>query len=707
VSGPLIRRLRLPPAPTSPAAARSAVDALLREARLDRLRDEALLLTSELVTNAVIHAGTDIEVEITASTDGLRVVVADFGAPELTAAVTGITTMPGQPATAGELKRSASRDGWDNPHRRFVDGAQPGEGGRGLLLVSRFASRWGTSHEPGGRAVWFQLDGPPSAQPPGRSRAGGPAAAAPGEFTIDEVLATIAGTGGPPGGSTPGRLPESSLADLVERLARGLGAATATLTVDRGDGRDAQVIARFAAGDPVAPDARTIRAPLPLARPWTGEFTATGARGRHAEAVAAITARQLALIIENQRLQDAHNDGRGWLLFLAEAGQLLAQSMNVDLTVVLIPRLVVPRLGLWCAVHLTNEYGELGRAALTHADESVISTLAADLDAHLPRLEWVMAGDGAAPLGPPMEGISLPLRVRSERIGTFTVGRPAGRAHGADELAIIEDLAQRAALAIENARVHESRSHVASALQRPLLPPTLPSIDGLETAAQYVPAGNGLDVGGDFYDIVALSRSGSGSTSYPPPEGWMLVVGDVSGKGVGAAAVTGLVRDVLHTLAGDHREAEHTLRRLNATLVERGGGHFCTLALAFLTTVADGVFDLSVHLAGHEQPVLLRADGTTALIGENGTALGLIDAVRAPRTTVRLFSGDAVVFYTDGVTERRRGSVLYGQGRLQAELSRLAGLPAAVLTSRLRASVLGFSPQQPRDDIAIVALRAM
>ena len=167
------------------------------------------------------------------------------------------------------------------------------------------------------------------------------------------------------------------------------------------------------------------------------------------------------------------------------------------------------------------------------------------------------------------------------------------------------------------------------------------------------------------------------------------------------------MRDVLHTLAREHREPEHTLSRLNASLVERGGGHFCTLALAFVTRVEANAVELSLHLAGHDQPVLLRPDGTTVLVGECGTALGLMDKVNSPRTVINLPPGHSLVFYTDGVTERRRGPNLYGHERMRDEISSLAGFPAAVLASQLLTSVLAFSPQQPRDDIAIVALRAL
>lgn len=677
MSSPLVRRLRLPAVSTSPSAARTAVGAVLGAAGLADLRDEALLLTSELVTNGVIHAGTELELEILADPDGVRITVTDFGAPSpalVTKEIRAARAHPGSDSIVADPMRVELSD---------VGPIDPGPavGGRGLLLVSRFASRWGTSHEPSGRAIWFRLDRPVSGPGGATDRTG--ARDSTVDAPIEDVLTQVIGPGAP-----------MTLPALLARLTAGLAATTTTLSVDRGDGRGPQVLARHSVAGPGG-DGRTIRVPLSLARPWTAELTATNARSRHARTVASLAAAHLALLVENRRLAEAHEDGRGWLLFLAEAGELLAQSMNVDLTVALIPRLVVPRLGRWCAVHLANEYGELLPAALAHADESATTELAGQLDRTLAGRPGILASAAAVPLGPPTYGLSLPLQVRGERLGVLTVGRRAQAAHSPDELAILEDLARRASVAMDNARVHDQRSHITTTLQRSLLPPTLPVIDGLEVATQYVPAGDDLDIGGDFYDLIPV-----------PGGGWMLVVGDVSGKGVGAAAVTGLVREVLHTLALDHRAPQQTLARLNASLVERGGGYYCTLALAFISPGGPDGFDLSLHLAGHDQPVLLRADGSTSLVGTGGTALGLLDDVVSPRTTVHLGPGDALVLYTDGVTERRRGRLLYGQRRLRSQLASQAGAPAAILAAGLRSAVLEFGPRPPRDDIAIVVLRS-
>jgi sigma-B regulation protein RsbU (phosphoserine phosphatase) len=147
------------------------------------------------------------------------------------------------------------------------------------------------------------------------------------------------------------------------------------------------------------------------------------------------------------------------------------------------------------------------------------------------------------------------------------------------------------------------------------------------------------------------------------------------------------------------------LSRLNETLVERGGGRFCTLVLAAVTPRADGRLDVSLYLAGHDRPVLLHADGNTSLVGDCGTALGLLGKVSSPRAKVSMSPGDTLVFYTDGVTERRRGPELYGVERLRQEAATLAGFPADVVAARLRAATLNFSAEAPRDDIAIFALR--
>ena len=172
-----------------------------------------------------------------------------------------------------------------------------------------------------------------------------------------------------------------------------------------------------------------------------------------------------------------------------------------------------------------------------------------------------------------------------------------------------------------------------------------------------------------------------------------------------AAAVTGLVRDVIRVLVGDGKPLPEVLGRLNETLVERGGGRYCTLALAAVGPGEGGQLDVSLHLAGHDRPVLLRGGGGAAFVGSGGTALGLLDSIATPTAEVPLDRGDALIFYTDGVTERRRGRELFGTQRLRESAAPLVGYSADVVAARLRAAAIGFSVEAPRDDIAILVLR--
>jgi serine phosphatase RsbU (regulator of sigma subunit) len=189
-----------------------------------------------------------------------------------------------------------------------------------------------------------------------------------------------------------------------------------------------------------------------------------------------------------------------------------------------------------------------------------------------------------------------------------------------------------------------------------------------------------------------------------PHDRWLMVIGDVSGKGVHAATITGLVRDVIRVLVRDGRPVPDIMRRINETLVERGAGRYCTLAMASVSRGGLGQLDVTLHLAGHDRPVLVGPDGKTTFVGTPGTALGLLPQIKSPSHAVSLAPGHTMIFYTDGITERRRGGELFGLDRLRAAAGTLAGFNAGAAAARLRATALNFSPEPPRDDIAILAL---
>jgi serine phosphatase RsbU (regulator of sigma subunit) len=127
--------------------------------------------------------------------------------------------------------------------------------------------------------------------------------------------------------------------------------------------------------------------------------------------------------------------------------------------------------------------------------------------------------------------------------------------------------------------------------------------------------------------------------------------------------------------------------------------------MAALTVGPGERLRVALHLAGHDRPVLVGRGGLVSFAGTPGTALGLLERVRTPSVTIDLEPGDTLVFYTDGVTERRRGGELFGVDRLRATATELAGYSAEVVAARMRAAALGFSAEPPRDDIAILALR--
>ena len=188
-------------------------------------------------------------------------------------------------------------------------------------------------------------------------------------------------------------------------------------------------------------------------------------------------------------------------------------------------------------------------------------------------------------------------------------------------------------------------------------------------------------------------------------------IGDVCGKGARAAARTGLVRDVLRVLVRDGHGLTDAVRMLNEVMIEAADPlQFCTLAAALVRrSTADEPPGLAVELllAGHERPVLVRADGRAEQVGAFGTAVGLLPRMLVEATSYRLAPGDTLLLYTDGVTERRRGREQFGPERLLALAARTAGRSAREVVAAVRDAVERFSPSPATDDVALLAVRAL
>ncbi len=245
----------------------------------------------------------------------------------------------------------------------------------------------------------------------------------------------------------------------------------------------------------------------------------------------------------------------------------------------------------------------------------------------------------------------------------------------------------------QRAEASEHRAQaLARTLQSTLIPPSPPHLPGLEVSAAYRPAGNGEEVGGDFYDIFQIAV-----------DDWVVVLGDVCGKGIDAAVVTTLVRHTVRALTVQQTRPSEVLQALNEVLLRQQTDRFCTVVLARFRRESDA-WVVTLSTGGHPLPLLLPAQGGVSAVGEPGSLIGVLSAVSTHDTELRLLPGDLLVMSTDGVTEGRRGAEFYGEDRLarSVERHRAAALPAELVLG----DVLDFQGGEARDDIAVVVVRS-
>ncbi|MBB5868755.1 serine phosphatase RsbU (regulator of sigma subunit) [Allocatelliglobosispora scoriae] len=478
-------------------------------------------------------------------------------------------------------------------------------------------------------------------------------------------------------------------------LGEHLRADGCALLVDRNDGTGLAVEASW--GQPLR-EGTAVRVALSIGAPWHAQLLVGTPDPQGSRLLTAVASRLLGLALDMQRLYESDQARQQSLTFLVEVSDLLTQSLDLALTTALIPRLVVPRLGSWAALYLGEPGGEHPLVAVSHVDENATTDMfdrRHELGRSLAtaRLAAVFDAPPGSPLPAPLSGFAVPLLANGQRIGALVIGRE--HRPPLEDMILAEELARRASAAITNARLHEERRRIAHTLQQSLLPKTLPWIPRVDVGACYLPSGVGTEVGGDLYDVMAM------------PDGrWLAYVGDVSGKGIQAAAMTGFVRDVIRILVADGKPVPTILSILNTTLFERAE-RYITLALTTIDApdLRSGVAEVTVYLAGHDAPLLLHADAEVTSVGVGGTALGLVASTSATAVPVSLSPGDTLVFHTDGVTERRRGREFLGRDRVCATLSTLAGHPAEVIAERIASLAKNFSAEPVRDDIAVLAVR--
>lgn len=290
--------------------------------------------------------------------------------------------------------------------------------------------------------------------------------------------------------------------------------------------------------------------------------------------------------------------------------------------------------------------------------------------------------------------VCVPLRDRRGALGALTLlRRGAWRRFSAADLTLVEEIADHLALALRAERRYQRRSHAADTLQASLLPRALPAVPGLELGAAYRPATDGLDVGGDFYDV------------FETGDGWGFVLGDVCGKGEEAAAVTAMVRHSVRLLSLWHTESE-VFRRVNhAMRVHRETERFVSVVAVRVEWRA-GAPRVRIASAGHPRLAVLSADGDVRLASGGGTVLGVMRDTAVACEEMSPRPGDTLVLYSDGVTETRSpAGALYGERRLADTLARARGLAPPQLVKAIEDDLHAYGGGRNSDDVALLALR--
>jgi integral membrane sensor domain MASE1 len=246
----------------------------------------------------------------------------------------------------------------------------------------------------------------------------------------------------------------------------------------------------------------------------------------------------------------------------------------------------------------------------------------------------------------------------------------------------------------ERMRAEEDVERIADTLQQSLLPAHLPDIPGLETAVEFRAAGRGQLVGGDFYD---LFPGGDGS--------WTVLVGDVVGKGAAAAATTGLARYTVRAAAAEERSPRLILGFLNDSILKQSPGQSCTIAYARLDLQLPRAAHVTMSSGGHPLPLVLRAGGRVESLGEPGSLLGVLGTPALSECSTDLVAGDALVLYTDGLTDAYAPDRIVDDEELAAALRSCAGRDASAIATGLHQALLDDAGREPRDDIVLLVLR--
>jgi serine phosphatase RsbU (regulator of sigma subunit) len=448
-------------------------------------------------------------------------------------------------------------------------------------------------------------------------------------------------------------------------------------------------------------------------------------------------AAQCALALDRARMAAAAERAQEHFGFLDDVSAKLSSSLMIDTTLGQLAGLTVPRIADWCVVRLlasaANPRLLVGAAHVDPGQVGPLTRLAHRLPRELARLgelgtalatgrplirgsrggDMLRAlfddpADRAALDVVGVDGVAIfPLQARGRLLGALGFGNRPGRSFDDAQIELAKAVANRAAVIVDNARLFHEQSGVARALQDSLLPGSLPDIPGIELGARYRAAGQGLDVGGDFYDAFQADANW-----------WIVAVGDVCGHGVEAAATTGLVRHTIRSAAMSGVMPSAVLTHLNEMLLRAArerddldddhlpvSPRFCTVLVGAVQPNDRGV-DIILCSGGHPLPLVRRAAGGVEPVGVPGTLLGVTDELMLADSVVHLDPGEAMVCYTDGLLDRRSGRRTFGEEGIVKAMYQGKGLSAGDLAQAIEAEAVAFVDDDPSDDMAVLTLRA-
>ncbi|KFG09823.1 MULTISPECIES: ATP-binding SpoIIE family protein phosphatase [Streptomyces] len=698
--------LSLPGGPLAPGAARRFVSAALAEwagpglpgaaALPARAVEDALVVVSELVTNAVVHAGTDVELFCRLGRDA--------------------------PAAAGWLllevsdhhpSREVRSEGAERPYllERPYGAA---EYGRGLRLVAALSEAWGITYRTGAKTVWARLS-------------------VDGAMAVEGAEGVFEPYGGDAGGSA----------------AQGAEGAEG---YDAGDAR------AYAGGVGPGQDVDPGGLVAPVPRPGgehDREWLNRGALSFLAEASDLLTGQldeDLVAALAGQllvpRLADwcavwLEEEGLGWRggdgslgpaprlarVWHGSENRIEELRRALEKNPPRLPDSVRSRAVPVPWPTPAEDGGSFTGEAVAGAEEEAVAQAQDDAaaqarDEAIAQAEdeaLAQAGDEATASagGEPGAALAYRLIAGGRPLGTLVIGR-AGLPRFPDEVTgLVEDLSRRIALSIGAARQYARQATISRVLQRGLLPGAVAEIPGVSSALVYEPCDKG-GPSGDFYDLFPAGRGR-----------WCFAIGDVQGKGPEAAVVIGLARPWLRLLAREGYGVADVLDRLNQLLLDDATEAADAAARALVTAGDPGLVDpdgpqtrflsllygelvpvdggvrCTLASAGHPLPLLLGPDGDVRAVAEPQTLLGVIEDTAYVSETFELRRGDTLLCVTDGVTERRSGPRMFDdEDGLATALSGCAGLDAELTAERIRRLVHEFGDRPPDDDLALLVLRA-